>query len=237
MYKQNLLFLAIFVMHFTLSAQIKNGYDVIKKMKTNYSNKWYTNLTFKQNTFFYENDTLKKKEIWFEAMTLGKGLIIKFKSKNSGNGYLFKNDSMSVYKNNTLISKIKRIHEVLVLGFDVYVNEPNETIQKLVVSGLDFSFFKDTSEHYIIGNPKNKQVWIEKKRLLFSKIVIVTNSGVKSQIEFNKYQRLGGGWIAPEVIFYNNGELILKEEYVNIKTPESLPEELFLRKNFRLIEW
>lgn len=236
-YKQCLVFSTIFILQFPVSAQVNNAYDVIKKMKSNYEGKWYTNVTFEQNTLFYRNDTLQKQETWYEAMTIGNGLIIKFENKNSGDGYVFKNDSMSVYKGNKLINKSKRVHDLLVLGFDVYTNEPTETINKLEASGLDLSFFEDSGAHYKIGNPKSKQVWIEKKRLLFTKIISIANNGVKYQTEFNKYQKLGNGWIAPEVLFYSNGKLTLKEEYINIKTPNVLPDNLFSVDDFSASKW
>lgn len=236
-YKQCLVFSVIFIMQFTISAQVNNAYDVIKKMKSNYEGKWYTHLTFEQNTLFYKNDSLQKQETWYEAMALGKGLTIKFGSKSSGDGYVFKNDSMSVYKENKLINKGKRVHDLLVLGFDVYFNEATETIKKLEASGMDFSHFKETNEHYIIGNPETKQVWIEKKRLLFTKIIASGRNGAKSRTEFNKYHKLGEGWIAPEVLFYANNKLLMKEEYLNIKTPEKISDKVFAFKNFKSVTW
>jgi len=218
-------------------SQVNNSYDVIEKMKSHYSNKWYTNLTFIQKTSFYRNDTLQKQETWYEAMKLGLGLVIKFETKDSGNGYMFKKDSMYVFKNGALINSLKQIHDILELGFNVYKQEAKETIDKLKSNGLDFSYYDETDTHYKIGNPNTKQVWIEKQRFLFTKIESIENGGIKTRVEFNKYTRLGKGWIATEVLFYRNDKITLKEEYFDIKNPKKLPSKLFIVDEFKSAKW
>ena len=47
------------------------------------------------------------------------------------------------------------------------------------------------------------------------------------EIHFNRYQPLGGGWIAAEVAFFNNGERVQMEEYGDIKADPALPAGLF----------
>ena len=233
--KKTMLMLLVLA-QFQSFSQIKNSSDVIKKMKSHYLNEWYSNFTFKQKTSFYNKDILQKVETWYEAGIVGKGLVIKIGSKDKGNGYIFKNDSMYVFRKRALVHKSFRVHDILELGFNVYGQDAQKTIDKLSSSGLDFSFFEETNTHYKIGNPKVKQAWIEKKRLLFSKIISIDN-GAKNRIEFNKYQKLGKGWIAPEVLFFTNDVLTLKEEYFDVATPNKLPKELFAVDKFKSTKW
>ena len=231
-----IMLILVVLAQFQSYSQINNASDVIKKMKSHYSNEWYSNFTFKQKTSFYSKGALQKEETWYEAGIIGRGLVIKIGSKNKGNGYMFKNDSMYVFREGALVNKSPIIHDILELGFNVYGQDAQNTIDKLTSSGIDFSHFKETDAYYKIGNPAIKQAWIEKKRLLFSKIISIEN-GAKNRIEFNKYQKLAKGWIAPEVLFYTNGVLTLKEEYFDVETPKKLPKKLFKIDDFKSIYW
>jgi hypothetical protein len=218
-------------------SQINSSRELIKSMKSRYSNKWYPNLTFKQKTSFYQNDTLQREETWYEAMKMPEGLVVKIGSMSSGNGFVFKKDSMFVFRDGIAVNKMKRVHDLLILGFSVYFDVPKETIDKLKFSGFDLSYFKDSGDFYLIGNPDKKQACIEKKRLLFSKIESIGPHGGKLITEFNNYQKLGKAWIAPEVLFYRNGQLYMKEEYYDINIPKKLPDNLFNINEFESISW
>lgn len=224
-------------MQFQSFSQIKSSKELIENMKSQYSNKWYSNLTFKQKTSFYQNDILQKEETWYEAMKMPKGLIVKFGSIDSGNGFLFKKDSMLVFKKGKITTKIKVVHDLLVLGFSVYFDSPEETINKLSKSGFDLSFFTDGGEYYVIGKSGKKQAWIEKDRLLFTKLENIDRQKNKIVTEFNKYQKLGQAWIAPEVLFYRNGNLYMKEEYYDIDIKKELPNTLFMSVEFTNLSW
>ena len=144
---------------------------------------------------------------------------------------------MLVFKAGKVTTRMKVIHDLLVLGFSVYFETPEETLDKLKFSGLDLSYFKDSGDFYLIGNPDKKQAWIEKERLLFSKLENVDRRKNKLITEFNKYQKLGQAWIAPEVLFYRNGKLYMKEEYYDIDIPRELPNNLFNTTEFKSISW
>ncbi|WP_223034072.1 hypothetical protein [Hanstruepera marina] len=218
-------------------SQINSSKKIVESMKSMYNNKWYSNLTFKQKTSFYQNDTLQREETWYEAMKMPEGLIVKTGSMDSGNGFIFKKDSMMVFTNGDVTRKMKTIHDLLVLGFSVYFETSEETIDKLVASGFDLSYFKDLDKYYVIGNPEKKQAWIEKERLLFYKVEYFDRYNNKMVTEFNKYQRLGQAWIAPEVLFFRNGKLYMKEEYYDIDSPNELPKGLFNTATFKSASW
>ena len=52
---------------------------------------------------------------------------------------------------------------------------------------------------------RGAQFWIDRKNLYFVRMLRPTGKdGAQTQeTQFNKYQRLGGGWMSPEVIFYD----------------------------------
>jgi len=231
-----LVLLSIGVQSCTEPVEVKSAEDVIKKMEAEYHGKWYPHMTFRQATSFYKGDSLQRQQTWYEAATIGEGLIIKFDSIPSGSGLLFKNDTMYVYQMGKLVQQSFRVHDILELGFNVYKQAPELSIKKLKTAGIDFDFFDQTERHYLLGNPAVKQAFIEKERMVFTKIISI-NGEKTSRIEFNNYQQLGEGWIAPEVLFFTNDTMTVKEEYFDIKMPETLPGNLFDASRFSEVVW
>jgi len=104
--------------------KIKDGKDVIRLMKKEYNNGYLKNFTFSQAVTQYQNDSIIHKAVWHEAYVSPGKLIIKFDDFNSGNGYVFKHDTVYVLKDNEVVKKQRDIHDLLVLGFDVYEQPP-----------------------------------------------------------------------------------------------------------------
>ncbi|TJY38068.1 hypothetical protein [Pontimicrobium aquaticum] len=237
--------ISLIVIYFTTTAwtqkEPKDGTDLVYKMYEKYHNKWYSNLTFKQQTMFYKEGEVLKEELWHEAMQIPKGLVIKIEDINGGNGLLFKNDSMTVFKDGKATNKMKRVHELLVLGFNVYADKPETTISKLKEVGFNLNIIRtdtiDNKTYYVVGESSKKQFWIDTEHFLFSKVETHYPNGTISTTEFKDYKRLDDAWIAPTVIFYNNGEMIMKEIYYDIETPEKLPENLLEYSSFSNIKW
>ena len=129
---------------FLYSQEIKSitGDDVIRAMHQTYKGKWYKTLTFVQQTSFYKGGKLDREQTWYEAMDIRKGLVIKFDFISSGSGLLFKSDSQFVYKNNKLINKTRRVHELIVLGFSVYFDDLKVTKEKLKEAGYNLDILK-----------------------------------------------------------------------------------------------
>lgn len=219
----------------TMNGQKINDCEtLVRAMYKKYEKKWYPNLTFTQNTTFYQNNEISKEEVWYEALKMPQGLIIKIGAPDAKNGILFKRDTMYVFQEGTMARKMRRQHELLILGFSVYFDRPEKTLNKLEEAGFDLTYFTEDQRYYIIGNPTTKQAWIEKGRFLFVKMES-TQNGVTSQILFNKYRKAEKAWIAPEVLFYQNGALTMKEEYTDIRFPKELSSELFDVKGFNEI--
>lgn len=206
-----------------------------------YKDTWYRTITFNQHTEFFQNGVKQREEIWYEAMDMTSGaLVIKFSSMTSGNGMIFRNDSLFSYADDKLKMKNPKIHELIVLGFSVYTSSPDSTLTKLKAAGFDLTYFSidnyDSRPHYVIGDPEKAQFWIDAKTLLFTKLKKKL-SGRVSEVEFKGYQKLGNGWIETEVIFTLNGQTIMREVYNNIQAPKSLPAEFYNQSVFSKISW
>jgi hypothetical protein len=212
---------------------------VINRMYDMYKGKWYKTLSFSQQTGFYKDGKLDRTETWYEAMKLDRGLIIKFGSKESDDGIVFKNDSQFVYHDNVIVNKKRLVHDLLVLGFTVYTETPLQTIEKLKESDFDMDKLSEEKIngvlHYVIGDPAKGQFWIESKNLLFTKLRKIKND-VVTEITFDKYRKLGNGWIEQEVMVYRNGVIIMSEVYDNIQIPK-LDDSLYTFDNFSNVRW
>ena len=87
------------------------------------------------------------------------------------------------------------------------------------------------------GDEKTNQFWIDKDRLLFVKVIEAQKNGAINDIRFDKYVKLGGGWIAPEVLFYVDGKLNFHEIYRDWKINEAVNEDLFGTMEWKWPAW
>jgi hypothetical protein len=219
---------------------ITDSQELIAAMHSTYSTRWYKNITFSQRAIFYKDGMIDSEEIWHEAIKMPDKLIIKFNTMDSQDGMLFKSDSQFVFKDNKLIQRGKKIHDLMVLGFIVYDNPPAETLAKITACGFDVSKFSvethRDSTFYVVGG-EEARFWIDAKTLLFSKLSKKGKEGIVSEVIFQGYIPLQGGWIETEVLFLQNGKLVMKEIYEDIRVPESLSEDLFTANDFVHKSW
>ena len=230
----------------SLHAQPKNGEDVIRAMYSKYHDSWYKNITFVQNTIFYgRNGNVEREQLWYEAISLPGKLAIKFDELDSPNGILFADGVQYGFANGTLMQQVDRVHDLLVLGFNVYHQEPKITISQLTENGYDFSqMYEDNWNDrpvYVIGVSKPDstipQIWIDKERLIFVRNLTIGRADTIQEIQFNNYERIAGGWIAPTVLFMANGTIGLKEEYSQITIPDTLDARIFVPETFIDSSW
>ena len=216
---------------------------VLKAMRDRYSLSWYHSVTFTQKTVTFQKDGSKKEAIWYEFMKIPGQLRIEFAPVDDGNGILFKHDSLFVFDKNKLKSVRPVIHPLLLLGFDVYTLSTEETIRKLRKLGYDLSLFHESIWQerpvYVVGaaqgDARTKQFWIDKERLVFVRSLEPSprDSTTISEVQFNDYRRLDGGWIGAEVLFLQNGQRTMEEYYSDIKANVEIPDEVFDPKQWK----
>jgi len=224
----------------------ESGVEVLTKMYEAYEGKWYTNLTFTQETIFYGvNEEVVRTQTWFEAMSLPGKLAIKFDTKNAGNGILFRNGTQYGYANGEKIQEMKRVHDLLVLGFDVYHQPVDSTANQLSSNGYDLEkVYMDEWQGrsvYVVGveeaDSTKPQFWIDVERLVFVRNITIGRQNTLQEVQFNNYEKLGDGWVAPEVIFKANGMLGLVEKYSEMEIQDSLNPDIFDPELFLDTSW
>jgi len=229
------------------AAKITTTEELIQAMQQKYSKSWYKTATFVQKTTNIDKDGNKKVETWYEAMQLPGSLRIDFTPTKDGNGVLFTNSQIYVFKNGKVDANRPFVHPLLVLGFDIYGLPQADVIEKLTGLKFDLSIFREDTWQgrpvYVVGAREGDlhslQFWIDQNNLYFVRMLRPGGSdGAQTQeTQFNKYQKLGGGWMSPEVIFMVDGKVATTEEYSDLRANVPLPDKLFDPQSFASVHW
>ena len=223
------------------------GEDVLRRMHEAHAGTWYRTLTFRQQTAFADG----RVETWYHAMAIPGRLRIDVAPLARGEARIFRNDTLYRFLNGKRERSAPFVHPLLVLGFDVYGASPEATIERLRSTRVDLSRLSQATWQgrpvWVIGaaagDTTTTQIWIDIERLVFVRMIErrpgTTDADRPELVEtrFNGYQRLGGGWIAPEVVFRVNGELRLTETYADIRADVPLDARLFDADEYRRPGW
>jgi outer membrane lipoprotein-sorting protein len=229
------------------SAKISNTNELIAAMQKKYGESWYKTATFVQETTNFQPDGTSKVETWYEAMSVPGSLRIDFTPTSDGNGILFTNGKIYVFKKGNVESTRPFAHPLLILGFDIYRSPAMEVIMKLQALKFDLSQFREDTWQgrpvYVVGakagDLHSPQFWIDQENLYFVRMLRPAGKdGTQTQeTQFNKYQKLGGGWIAPEVIFMIDGKVVTTEKYSDIRGDVELDPKLFDPQFWTTVHW
>jgi outer membrane lipoprotein-sorting protein len=220
-----------------LAQQIRSGEELLGTMRARYKESWYDTVTFTQKSTTYNPDGTTKVETWYEAAKLPGKLRINFGPPENRNGALLVDGTLTSFQNGKVAGTRPLINLLLVLGFDVYRQEPETTINELKQQGFDLTKLHEESWEgqpvYAVGadkgDLKSKQFWVEKNRSLFVRLIELAAGDPKKiqDIRFADYRQLTTGWIAARVEVNVDGRMVFTEEYSDIKTNVKLDPALF----------
>jgi len=221
------------------------GADVVRMMHGMYAGRWYTTATFTQRTIRPGTPV----ETWYEALSLPGGLRIDIAPLESRNVLLFRNDSIYQYVGGELKPGRPFVHPLMLLGFDVYALPPERTIAALTALGYDLSKAHTGTWQgrtvWIVGaaagDSTSSQFWIDQERLVFVRSLgpHPRKPGVQTEVQFNKYVKLGQGWIETEVLQLEGGTVLLTEEYHDVRAEPvpALDPAIFVAGPYRQPGW
>jgi hypothetical protein len=231
----------------TQAASLKTTEELVQAMQQKYAKSWYKTATFVQKTTNYEADGSKKVSTWYEAMSVPGNLRIDFAPVKDGNGILFTNNTIYSFKDGKVANTRPFVHPLLVLGFDVYRLPLADVMSALKGLKFDLSILREDTWQgkpaYVVGakagDLHSAQFWIDKKNLYFVRMLRPSGKdGANTQeTQFNKYERLGGGWMSPEVIFMENGKTLTTEEYSEMRADVALDSKLFDPQFWTSVHW
>jgi len=229
------------------AAKITSTDQLVQAMQSKYAKSWYKTATFVQKTTNIDKDGNQKVETWYEAMSLPGSLRIDFTPTKDGNGILFTNGQIYSFKNGKVDTNRPFVHPLMVLGFDIYGLPQNDVMEKLKGLKFDVSIFREDTWQgrpvYVVGAKQgdlhSPQFWIDQKNLYFVRMLRPAGrDGAQTQeYQFNKYVKLGGGWMSPEVIFKVDDKVVTTEEYSDLRANVKLPEKLFDPESFATVHW
>jgi outer membrane lipoprotein-sorting protein len=226
---------------------VANGEDVLRAMHDHYAKSWYETLTFAQKSTTYNSDGTSKVEIWHEALAAPGKLRIDRGAPDDGNGYLMVDGTLTVLEAGKEAGSRPRVNMLLVLGFDVYRQAPENTIQIVQAEGYDLrKVHEETWEGqpvYVVGaeksDLKSKQFWVDKNRMLFVRLFEPTRAHPNKfqDIRFEDYREMAGGWVAARVEVYVEDKKVFGEEYSDIQCNTKLDPGTFDPKQFNSTHW
>lgn len=229
------------------AAKIKTTEDLVHAMQQKYANSWYRTATFVQKTTNYDKDGNQKISTWYEALSVPGSLRIDFTPIKDGNGILFTDRKIFVFKDGKQDSSQEFVHPLMILGFDIYKLPAAAVIQTLKTLKFDLTILRaDTWQGravYVVGAKSgdlhSQQFWIDRKNLYFVRMLgPAGKDGTQTQeTQFNKYERLGGGWMAPEVVFKLDGKLRTTEQYSEMRANPGLDSRLFDPQYWSSVHW
>jgi hypothetical protein len=229
------------------TADLKSGEGLIKAMHDRYASSWYPTVTFTQKSTTYNPDGTTKVETWYEAASVPGKLRIDIGPPSEGNGYLLVDGNVTVFKGGEIKVTRPQNNMLLVLGFDVYKQAAESTLEIIRKEGFDVAkFHEDTWEGkpaYVfgaeMGDLKSKQFWVEKERLLFVRLFEPdpADPAKTRDIRFADYRPLAGGWVAALVEVHQDGKKVFSEEYSEINGSVKLDPAVFDPKQFTSVHW
>lgn len=231
----------------TLADKIKTPEDLVRAMQKKYANTWYKTATFVQKTTNYDKDGTAKVSTWYEALSVPGSLRIDFTPVKDGNGILFTDSKIYSFKDGKVENSRPFVHPLMILGFDIYRLPQSDVMEKLKGLKFDLSILREDTWQgrpvYIVGAKQgdlhSPQFWIDQKNLYFVRMIRPAGKdGTQTQeTQFNKYQKLGGGWMSPEVIFMVDGKTVTTEEYSDMRADITLDVRLFDPQYWTSVHW
>ena len=243
------LFVVLFFLGFTFAQaqEINNGEAVLRAMHERYKASWYDTVTFTQKSTTYNPDGTTKVETWYEAALLPGKLRIDIGPAADGNGYVLADGNVTIMKDGKVSGSRPLVNMLLVLGFDVYRQDPQTTIDVVKTQGYDLTKLRedtwDGHPVYVVGAAKgdlqSRQFWVEKDTLLFVREMEPARSDPKKteDIRFTDYRKLAGGWIAARVEVHVDDKMVFSEEYSDIRDNVKLDAAVFDPKQFNATHW
>lgn len=214
-----------------------SGEQLLEAMQNRYVGRWYRTLTFVQETSEFPANASVRKSVWYEALQLPSRLRIDFDPIDQGNGVLVRGDTQYVMQRGSVVRRIPGANELLVLGFDVYFLQPSETASWLRRLGFDLSQIRRAvwqgRQVYIVGardsaDLRSRQFWVDREHLFLVRLIQPVGETERTRdIRFLNYRTIGRTWIAPLVEIYEDGRLVMKEEYRQMRVDVALDSALF----------
>ncbi|MGQ0648598.1 MAG: LolA family protein [Gemmatimonadaceae bacterium] len=215
-----------------------DGRGVLGAMHARYVGKFYTSLSFSQNTTNISQSGREIKGVWNEYIVVPGKLRIDYLPLSSRSGVLYTGGRVYVFAEGRAQPAQAGWNPLAILIADVYAQPVDTTVVQLDSLGFDVSTIREdrwqTRKVWVVGarvgDSTSSQFWIDHDSLLVRRVIQKeTRAGrtTVTDIRFYRYQDVGGYPVAFDVHFFRDGRLYFKEEYFDVKTNVPIPPEVF----------
>lgn len=206
-----------------------------QQLHQKYAGHWHKTLRFEQESFFYQNDSLTRFEMWYESARFPYDFRIDMGKKTEGRGVIYKKDSTYRYINNRLQSVTTDINPYIFLIGGMYFMPYEDAVAILRSRKIDPSKQFETNwkgrRTWVIGASREgesqNQIWVDAAGLYLVRVIEYKGHN-KVDAHMEDHIRIGKGWSETKMTFYVNDKLRQLEKYHNIKTDVLFPEGHFL---------
>ncbi len=235
--KRWVLFSVLLTLSLAHAQEIRTGDGLLRAMHERYQASWYTTLTFTQKSTTYKPDGTSSAATWYEAAMLPGKLRIDIGPPAEGNGYVLVDGNVTIVQKDKVTGTRPLVNMLLVLGFDVYTQDPETTIKVVKGEGYDLTKLREDSWEghpaFVVGadkgDLKSKQFWVAKDTLLFVREIEPARDDPKKidDIRFTDYRPLAGAWVAARVEVHSDDRLVFSEDYTDIQADVKLAPAVF----------
>ena len=136
-------FAVLVMLEAAATAQVGSADALVRAMHDRYAKSWYETLTFTQKSTTYNGDGTTKVETWYEAALLPGKLRIDIGPAEDGHAYLLTDGNVTIFEKGKQVNSRPLVNMLLVLGFDVYRQAPEKTLQVIASEKYDLSKFRE----------------------------------------------------------------------------------------------
>jgi hypothetical protein len=217
---------------------VTDGQSLLRAMRQRYGGQWFKTLSFTQNNTLYTARGGETKSQWRQHLSVPGKLRIDYFPLSQRSGVLFDGSRVHTFDNGRAIDTQPGVNATLLLTADVYTL-PLERATRLIDSlGFDLSKLRRDTWNgrpaYVVGavagDSTTSQVWVDSARMVALRIVQKERRGTRelvTDVRFDKFADFGGFPVATEVLQYRDGRLVFKEELVDVRVNEPIPDATF----------
>ena len=218
---------------------VSDGPSLVSAMRQKYNGQWYKTLSFTQNNSLYSaRGGAPTQSQWREHISVPGKLRIDYLPLTQKSGVLFDGSRVHTFDNGRAIDAQPGVNPLLLITADLYALPVERSTQLLDSIGFDLSKLRrDTWEGkpaFVVGagagDSTSSQFWIDADRLVALRVVQKERRGTRdivTDVRFGKFTDFSGVPIATEVTQYRDGRLVFREQYVDVRVNDPIPEAMF----------
>ena len=221
-----------------VAPSITDGRSLLGVMRAKYDTSWYKTLSFTQNNTQYSVRGTTTPSQWRQRIAVPGKLRIDYLPVTSRSGVLFDGARVHTFDNGRALDAQPAINAQLLLVADVYSLALDRSTKLLDSLGFDLTKLRrdtwDGQGAFVVGaasgDSTSSQFWIDSTRLVPLRIIQKQRQGsrdIVTDVRYGKFAEFGGLPIATEVVQYRDGRLLFREQRVDVKLNEQIPEGTF----------